>query len=71
MEDKQKKWHHISNGNNCSLWAKALKSGKIVKTNVEIRYEGNSSRPSEFIVEYEIDGDKFRKTILNIGGKNG
>ncbi|MEJ9303542.1 DNA/RNA non-specific endonuclease [Priestia megaterium] len=29
---------------------------KEVKVNVEIKYDGNNKRPSEFIVEYEING---------------
>lgn len=48
-------------------WATALKETppKEVKVNVEIKYEGNNKRPSEFIVEYEIDGRYEGINILN------
>lgn len=48
-------------------WAAALKETppKEVKVNVEIIYDGNSKRPSEFIVEYEIDGRYEEINILN------
>ncbi len=38
---------------------------KEVKVNVEIKYVGNNKRPSEFIVEYEIDGRYEGINILN------
>lgn len=46
-------------------WAKELKEGKRVKVNVEIKYDGNSLRPSGFSVKYEIDGKYFEREILN------
>ena len=48
-------------------WAVALKEipPKNVKVNVEIKYDGNNIRPSEFIVEYEIDGRYEEINILN------
>ncbi|WP_219649729.1 DNA/RNA non-specific endonuclease [Clostridium sporogenes] len=46
-------------------WARALEEGKNVKVNIEIKYEGNSLRPSEFNVKYEIDGKRYRQSILN------
>ena len=46
-------------------WAKALKDGKSVTTNVNIKYEGNGLRPTEFNVEYTIDGKYYNKNILN------
>ena len=46
-------------------WAKALKDGKNVTTNVNIKYEGNGLRPTEFNVEYTIDGKYYNKNILN------
>ena len=48
-------------------WAAALKETppKNVKVNVEIKYDGNNTRPSEFIVEYEIDGRYDEINILN------
>ena len=46
-------------------WAKAIKEGKEVGVNVEIRYDGSGLRPIEFIVEYTIDGEYFCQSILN------
>ncbi|WP_197073461.1 DNA/RNA non-specific endonuclease [Clostridium polynesiense] len=46
-------------------WATAIKEGKQVKVNIEIKYDGDSLRPSEFNVRYEIDGKRYRKSILN------
>ncbi|HIW32717.1 MAG TPA: DNA/RNA non-specific endonuclease [Candidatus Paenibacillus intestinavium] len=46
-------------------WASALKDGEQVKVNVEVKYEGDSMRPSEFIVQYEIDGRFVEVSILN------
>ncbi|WDM22287.1 DNA/RNA non-specific endonuclease [Paenibacillus polymyxa] len=46
-------------------WAKALKNGKQVKVDAEVKYEGDSLRPSEFNVQYEIDGEVFTKNLLN------
>ena len=46
-------------------WAKAIKEGKNVSTNVTVKYEGNSLRPAEFKVEYTIDGKYYKQIILN------
>ena len=48
-------------------WAAALKETppKEVKVNVEIKYEGKDTRPSEFTVEYQIDGKYDELHILN------
>ena len=46
-------------------WAKAIKEGKTVTTNVEVIYDGDSLRPKEFKVKYTIDGEAFYKRILN------
>lgn len=48
-------------------WATALKETppKKVKVNVEIKYDESNLRPSEFIVEYEIDGRYEEINILN------
>ena len=46
-------------------WAKAIEEGKNVKNKVEVKYEGDSLRPSEFIVEYEIDGKYYDESIIN------
>jgi len=50
-------------------WANALRSGKKVSVNVNVRYEAGSLRPSAFNVEYTIDGEFFEKVILNTAGK--
>jgi hypothetical protein len=47
-------------------WANALKAGKEVRVYIDIDYAAGSLRPSSFHVEYEIDGEFFEKTILNI-----
>jgi hypothetical protein len=46
-------------------WAKAIKEGKNVLVDVDIKYDGDSLRPSEFIVKYTIDGEYFEQCILN------
>ncbi|GIN14192.1 hypothetical protein J26TS2_40590 [Shouchella clausii] len=46
-------------------WANAVKEGKQVNVNVKIEYSGNSSRPSTFNVQYEIDGERFIKDLVN------
>ncbi|WP_083180284.1 DNA/RNA non-specific endonuclease [Paenibacillus yonginensis] len=46
-------------------WAVAIKEGKNVKVNVEVKYDGDSLRPSKFNVDYEIDGEVFSKSLLN------
>ncbi|WP_245647893.1 DNA/RNA non-specific endonuclease [Paenibacillus borealis] len=46
-------------------WAAAIKEGKQVKVNVEVKYEGDDLRPSKFIIDYEIDGEFFSKDLLN------
>ena len=48
-----------------NIWAKALEEGKNVSVNIEVKYGGDSLRPSEFIVEYTIDGDFFQRKIFN------
>lgn len=35
-----------------NIWAQAIKQGKEVAVNVEVRYDKNGLRPTEFIVEY-------------------
>lgn len=42
-------------------WAKALDNKKQVK----VKYEGDSPRPSEFNIQYEIDGKYSERDILN------
>ncbi|MBU3157994.1 DNA/RNA non-specific endonuclease [Clostridium estertheticum] len=46
-------------------WASAIKEGKSVKVNGEVKYDGDSLRPLEFNVQYEIDGKHFVSDILN------
>ena len=46
-------------------WAKAISEGKKVKVDVKVKYDGNGLRPTEFNVEYTIDGDFFSERILN------
>jgi hypothetical protein len=46
-------------------WANAINEGKQEKVNVEVNYDGDSLRPSKFIVQYEIDGEVFSKNLLN------
>ncbi|WP_247900586.1 DNA/RNA non-specific endonuclease [Paenibacillus pabuli] len=46
-------------------WANAIKEGKKVKVNVEVKYDGDSTSPSKFNVQYEIDREAFSKSILN------
>lgn len=44
---------------------KSYKRGKKVKVDVKVKYDGNGLRPTEFNVEYTIDGDFFSERILN------
>jgi len=46
-------------------WAKALKEGKKVSVETNVKYDRNSLRPSKFEVKYTIDGKSYRKNILN------
>ena len=48
-----------------NVWAQAIKQGKEVAVNVEVRYDKNGLRPTEFIVEYIIDGDATIQNIFN------
>lgn len=48
-------------------WARAIKNGKKVTVNLDIKYGGVSLRPTEFIVEYTIDGKYFSKNIIRGG----
>ncbi|OJU08950.1 MAG: hypothetical protein BGN88_07675 [Clostridiales bacterium 43-6] len=51
-----------------NTWADALKEGKEVKVLIDTVYSGNSQRPSKFIVEYVINGEKKFKIFNNIAG---
>lgn len=46
-------------------WAKALENKKQVQVSVKIKYDGDNSRPSEFNIQYEIDGKYSELDILN------
>ncbi|MCG2075608.1 DNA/RNA non-specific endonuclease [Staphylococcus epidermidis] len=50
-----------------SEWQKAIKKGKEVKNiKIEVKYRGDSQRPTQFQVEYEIDNKQFERRIMNI-----
>lgn len=44
---------------------KALEDGCTVDTEIRVKYEGNSQRPSRIIVVYKIDGEKTKKIFDN------
>ena len=46
-------------------WANAISNGQKVTVNVNIKYSGDSLRPTEFDVEYTINGEFFNQNILN------
>ena len=46
-------------------WANAISNGQKVTVNVNIKYSGDSLRPTEFDVEYTIDGEFFNQDILS------
>ncbi|MEA5039652.1 MAG: DNA/RNA non-specific endonuclease [Clostridiaceae bacterium] len=46
-------------------WAKAISEGKKVQTQVRVKYQVNSSRPSKFIIDYSIDGEYYSQTLVN------
>lgn len=51
-------------------WKEALDKGKEVTVTVKPIYEGQSTRPSEFKINYSIDGKKYRDRLTNYtGGK--
>jgi DNA/RNA non-specific endonuclease/Pre-toxin TG len=43
------------------IWALALKDGKKVAVKIDVKYDGDSVRPSSFVVEYKIDGGELVK----------
>jgi len=55
--------------------AKLKAEGHDVKIDVKLVYEGDSKRPSKFIVKYTVDGKTYVKTFINeadqTGGQNG
>ena len=46
-------------------WAKALEKGQKVDVKIKPVYEGNSTRPSNFIIKSIIDGRKQKPVIFN------
>ncbi len=46
-------------------WAKAISEGIKVQTQVNVKYQGNNSRPYRFIIDYVIDGELFSQTLIN------
>ncbi|WBW95937.1 DNA/RNA non-specific endonuclease [Oceanirhabdus sp. W0125-5] len=51
-------------------WASALEANKEVFVEIDVIYEGASSRPSKFVVEYTIDGKLYEKEWVNTIGGN-
>ncbi|ASJ94719.1 hypothetical protein CFE88_11060 [Staphylococcus epidermidis] len=50
-----------------SEWQKAIKKGREVKNiKIEVQYRGDSQRPTEFQVIYEINNKKHENYIENI-----
>lgn len=51
-------------------WSRAIQGGKTVDVNVEVIYDGDNLRPSEFVIVYYIDGEEHSKHITNdiLGG---
>ena len=48
-------------------WQKAIKKGREVKNiKIEVKYRGDSQRPTQFQVKYEINNKKHEKYIENI-----
>lgn len=46
-------------------WANAISNGQEFTVKVDIKYSGDSLRPTELDVEYTIDGEFFNQDILN------
>lgn len=46
-------------------WANAISNGQEVTVKVDIKYSGDSLRPTELDVEYTIDGEFFNQDILS------
>lgn len=51
-----------------NTWKKALEEGKEVTIKVKPIYEGQSVRPSEFKINYSIDGKKYSERLINYSG---
>ncbi|MCE5287479.1 MAG: hemagglutinin repeat-containing protein [Pelosinus sp.] len=48
-----------------NTWRSALQEGKEVNVKINPMYEGNSVRPSEFKINYTIDGKKYSTRLTN------
>lgn len=59
----QSSYKKLENG-----WSNALKAGKEVYVKVSPMYNGNSSRPSKFLVESTVDGVTSRRFLENPEG---
>ncbi|WP_249872883.1 DNA/RNA non-specific endonuclease [Oceanobacillus saliphilus] len=53
-----------------NTWKRALGEGETVEVKIEPIYNGNSSRPSKFEVEYKINGKKYEVNLTNYQGGN-
>jgi hypothetical protein len=38
---------------------------KTIEYSIKLKYEGDSTRPTKFVVKYTIDGESFKKTFIN------
>ena len=48
-------------------WREAIESGDQLKNiKIEVKYRGDSQRPTQFKVKYEINNEKDIKSIKNI-----
>jgi hypothetical protein len=45
-------------------WKKALKESKKVAVDIQVKHNNNELRPSEFIVNFWIDGVKQKESII-------
>lgn len=52
-------------GKRFSILAKPNEQGQHVSVDITVKYGANSSRPTEFIVNYFIDNKFYTKSILN------
>lgn len=48
-----------------SAWKKALTEGKEVKVKIKPLFEGTSARPTEFKINYSIEGKKYSERLTN------
>ncbi|MEG2018790.1 MAG: DNA/RNA non-specific endonuclease [Clostridium sp.] len=46
-------------------WESALKSNQEVVVDIKPKYSGDSQRPDRFVINYTIDGKKFKKILFN------